>query len=69
MIIFCRLCLLGFIPTSTINHHPSSLFMRASPARSQLTQPSLTVREGFYLPPAPSLSREGSNRDCSSLIH
>ena len=41
----------------------------AKPAVSQLTQPSLTVREGFDPPPAPSLSREGSNRDYSSLVH
>ena len=32
------------------------------------TQPSLP-KEGFNLPPAPSLSREGSNRDYSSLFH
>ena len=32
------------------------------------TQPSLP-KEGFDLPPAPSLSREGSNRDYSSLLH
>ena len=37
------------------------LFLRAKPAVSQLTQPSRTVREGFDPPPAPSLSREGSN--------
>ena len=47
---------------SYINHLPSSLFLLLS-----TTQPS--CQEGFDLPPAPSLSRDGSNRDYSSLIH
>ena len=31
--------------------------------------PFLPLRRGFNPPPAPSLSREGSNRDYSSLLH
>ena len=36
---------------------------------SQASSADSLPKEGFDLPPAPSLSREGSNRDYSSLLH
>jgi len=48
--------------TSTLDLAPASSsksFCRASPAVSQLTQPSLTVREGFDLNPKPLCPLQG----------
>ena len=64
----CNTC---FLPIKSVFFagKPAYSYCGARPRESQLTLPSLTVREGLNLPPAPSLSRDGSNRDYSSLIH
>jgi len=63
LLFLCRPCLHSFCRASPATSFAGSacLLYAAKAAGSQLTLPSLTIREGLDLPPAPSLSREGSN--------